>query len=361
MKKTLLVQLPGDDEPTRVSYHARSRQVVIVGADSELGSALALAMAAIGFHILGLGDAPTHDLVSCPRPENAPSPAACAPQHVTMPAPATRPSPAACAPQHVTTPAPATRPSPATSGQVSYSQTDYASFAIPDDCNLVLYCHDATRSPDRHLTALDTLCRTLAATRTGMNQIHVALFTPATACQTSARIRENAALQPHSHHDLLHAQAELLLHAWCFRSRTAILPNLFRHGELYGLSTGHIAASLRHARSGHPLQLPGLGNQKRTLTHLDDLAAAVATLLKDDFTPSPINLPGETLTVIDYLLPIADRFGVDLDMTPDSYSDDLPWGIGDCVLSAALFKSEAPTFRLRHRFRSWLASLADAF
>ena len=334
MKKTLLVQLPGDDEPTRVSYHARSRQVVIVGADSEQGSALALAMAAVGFHILGLGDAPTHDVVSCPRPENAPSPAACVPQHVT-------------------TPAPATRPSPAASGQVSYRQTDYASFAIPDDCNLVLYCHDATRSPDRHLAALDTLCRTLAATRTGMNQIHVALFTPATACQTSARIRENAALQPHTHHDLLHA--------WCFRSRTAILPNLFRHGELYGLSTGHIAASLRHARSGHPLQLPGLGNQKRTLTHLDDLAAAVATLLKDDFTPSPINLPGETLTVIDYLLPIADRFGVDLDMTPDCHSDDLPWGIGDCVLSSALFKSEAPTFRLRHRFRSWLASLPDAF
>ena len=311
MKKSLLVQLPGEDEPTLVSYHSRSRQVVIVGADSEQGTALAAAMADVGFQVLGYGEA--------------------------------------------------TQPT-AHHRLDDYRQTDYAvAPTVPDDCNLVLYCPDAARSPDRHLSVLDTLCRDLAVTRTGINQVHIALFTPATACQTSVRIRENAALQPHSHHDLLHAQAELLLHAWCFRSRTAILPNIFRHGELYGLDTGHIAACLRHARAGRPVQLPGLGNQKRTLTHLDDLAAAVATLLKDDFTPSPINLPGETLTVIDYLLPIADRFGVDLDMTPDCHSDDFPCGVGDCVLSSALFKSEAPTFRLRHRFRSWLASLPDAF
>lgn len=323
MKKSLLVHLPGEDEPTLVSYQSRSWQAVVIGADSPQGIALATAMTAVGFRVLGYGEAPQPTADRRPDDYRQTAPAAVFDD---------------------------------------YRQTDYAAApAVPDDCNLVLYCHDAARHPSRHVPLLDALCRSLAATRTDLNQVHVALLTPASACQTSARIRENASLHPHSPRELAAAQAELTLHAWCCQTHTAILPNIFRHGELYGLDTGHIAACLRHARAGRPVQLPGLGNQKRTLTHLDDLAAAVATLLKDDFTPSPINLPGETLTVIDYLLPIADRFGVDLDMTPDCHSDDFPWGVGDCVLSSALFKSEAPTFRLCHRFRSWLASLPDAF
>ena len=77
-------------------------------------------------------------------------------------------------------------------------------------------------------------------------------------------------------------------------------------------------------RRGFPasLTLPGLGSQKRTLTHVEDLADAAAALFKSDFAPSPVNLPGETHAVIDYLSPIADRFGVELAMIRDCHSEE---------------------------------------
>ncbi len=99
-------------------------------------------------------------------------------------------------------------------------------------------------------------------------------------------------------------------------------------------------------RRGFPasLTLPGLGSQKRTLTHVEDLADAAAALFKSDFAPSPVNLPGETHAVIDYLSPIADRFGVELAMIRDCHSEEFPWGFGGCVLSAAAFKAKLPGF-----------------
>ena len=241
------------------------------------------------------------------------------------------------------------------------AECDAERAAVPAECSQVLYCHDAAAEPDRHLAGLDALCGALAATRTAdaPSQVHVCLFTPASAFAGGApRVREEAAPRPHSLRELVCAQAELALQTWCFRTRTAILPQLFRHGELYGVSAGHVAECLRLAQARQPLTLPGLGAQKRTLTHVEDLADAAAALLKKDFAPSPVNLPGETLAVIDYMSPIADRYGVELAMGRDACSEAFPWGLGDCVLATAVAKAELPAFRPKHRFREWLQTNA---
>ena len=313
MRKRMQLQLPGEDKPAVISYQGRSRQAVVVGADTEMGCALSRALSAAGSKVIGLGEAPD-------------------PWHRRAEARRTK--------------------------QVEYRQTDYSSFGVPDECNLVLYCHDAAGDTARHGSILERLCGELAATRSDQNQVSVCVFTPSSACVPSGRtVREDAHLHPHSLRELACVQAEMALHAWYCKSNTVIQPLVFRHGELYGIEGGHVAACLRQAHDRPEcLLIPGLGNQRRTLTHIDDFADAVATLLKDDFMPSPINIPGENMDVIEYMGPIADLFGIELGMSPDCFSEDLPRGVGDCALSAALFKSELPAFRPKHSFRQWLSS-----
>ena len=326
MRKKITITLPGADAPAVLSYQGRSRQAVVVGADTEMGHALSSSLSAAGFQVIGLGEAPL----------------SCAPHHLSS---APRFSAAVpCAEARCT--------------EVEYRQTDYTKFNVPEECNLVLYCHDAAGDTARHGSILERLCGELAATRKDPNQVSVCVFTPSSACEPSGRtVREDARLHPHSLRELACVQAEMALHAWYCKSNTVILPVVFRHGELYGVEGGHVAACLRQAHDRPQYLLrPGLGNQRRTLTHIDDFADAVATLLKDDFLPSPINIPGENMDVIEYMGPIADLFGLELGMSRDCFSEDLPRGVGDCALSAALFKSEAPTFRPKHRFRQWLSS-----
>ena len=304
MKKKVLLNLPGEKEPAIVSYQGRSRQAVIIGVDTDMGCALARSLSTVGFQVIGLGEAEKT----------------------------------------------------ADDALAAYRKSDYATFGVPDECNLVLYCHDAMGDADRHVGILETLCRELAASRTDANQVHVCVFTPASACAAARRIREDTALLPHSLRDMVCVQAEMTLHAWCFKSRMTIIPQIIRHGELYGVEGGHVASCLRRAASGQDLLIPGLGNQKRTLTHIEDFADAAAKLLKDDFPPSPINIPGEEMDIIEYVSPIADRYDLKLLMSRDCFSEELPWGVGDCALSSALFKSEFPSFRLRHSFQKWLSS-----
>ncbi len=232
---------------------------------------------------------------------------------------------------------------------------------IPAECNLVLYCHNAAADTSLHAPRLEQLCRELATTRTPDRQVHVCAFTPVSTCEASTHIREEAALHPHSLRELAFAQAEMALHAWSAVSSATIVPHIFRNGELYGEVEGlspasHVSACLEQAREGRMLLLPGLGAQKRTLTHIDDFADAVTVLLKQGLFPSPINIPGETMRIIDYMNAIAEHFGVELSMSRDCRSEDLPRSFGDYGISASLFNSEV-AFKPHHRFKKWLDSV----
>ena len=298
------------------SSNGRSGLAVVVGADTAIGFAMAQSMRDGGFDVIGLGEA-----------EESP-----------------------CA------------------GLADYRKTDYSSYGIPQDCNLLLFCHDAALHASRHAAAMESLCRELAENRKDGKQIHVCVFTPANAYDANGRpVRETSPLCPHSLRELAHVQAEMILRTWFSLTHSTILPNVFRHGELYAdmpdamALAGHVNACLRLARTHGAMTFPGLGLQKRTLTHLDDFASAVAALLRKDCIPSVINIPGETMTIADYMNEICSRFGLEAVIGESAFDDDLPWGVGDRVLSATAFKAELPEFRMRHSFRKWLAGQHDVF
>ena len=83
----------------------------------------------------------------------------------------------------------------------------------------------------------------------------------------------------------------------------------------------------------------------------------VAAMLRQDFISSPVNIPGETFSILDYMIPL-DRYSDGEMVMSTQHDEDLPWGLGDRVVSASLFKSELK-YTPRHRFRNWAAAVPE--
>ena len=300
-------------EEMDLRYEGRSEDVIIIGVDTFIGSHLATVMADAGHQVIGYGAA---DMVALPV-------------------------------------------------AITYKKTDYLHYDLPSDCHLVCFCHDVALDREQHVKALSALCEHLAASHSQDNQVHLAYFSSTNICNANGRrIREDSEIYPHCLRDAAVAQAENLLKTWCSLSGNAIAPHVFRYGELYGeegrfpTPAGHVNECLAMARQGKSLLFYGNLNQKRTLTHIDDFAAAVAEVLRRGFTPSRVNIPGEHLMVVDFLMGISGHYGVDWEPTasrPPVVDENVPFASSDRLLNAAVFKSLVPDFKPKHKFANWLS------
>ena len=245
-----------------------------------------------------------------------------------------------------------------------YRPTDFRHFGIPADCTLVVYCQCLAIRPEQHLPGLEALCEELLARTPDAPQLRLAYPVTANAFENGPgrQLAESAPAKPHCRREMVAAQALMQLHAIAYLSHSRLLPFIIRHGELYGGDTaealaplpGHLAGCLSLAAAHQPLQLPGMGMHKRTLTHADDFAQAVAALLSSEGTfPETIDIPGEAMSLIDYMGAIADHFGVGLEGAENPYSDDYPWGIADRVLSPRRLNATI-RFKRRYSFLKWL-------
>ena len=296
------VKVPGVGDPMVLRMQARSQNVALIGSDSFIGGSLAKAMAAAGRHVMtSLAD-------------------------------------------------------------------NVADVSIPDGCNTVLFCHDVSLETERHAAMLDALCRRLAEKHADGNAIHVCLFTPAAVCQPSRGIvREDSPTRPNGRCGVAACHAELLLHAWQEMTSNAIISHIFRYGELYGepcgkeTGLGHLNAALQLARQSKPIPMRGFGLQKRTLTHIDDFSRAVATVLSEYGLPRIVNIPGERMTIAQYMNAIAAAFNVDLDYqaSKTDFDENLPPYSGDCVLSSSVFRGLV-TFKPQYKFMKWLFAMHNS-
>ncbi len=247
---------------------------------------------------------------------------------------------------------------------IACRKTDYLRYDIPESCRLIFFCHDVSQDCELHTKALSTLCEHLASTHAINKQVRLCYCSSANICNADGhRITENSEIYPHSLREEAIAHAELLLKAWCCMSRNAVAPHIFRHGELYGdadtitTTIGHVNECLSLARQGRDITFYGNLNQLRTLTHIDDFTSAVVAIALQDFIPSIINIPGERISVFEYLMAIAERYGVEWIPTakrPDVIDENNPAPSCDRILSSVVFKSLLPDFKPKHRFKKWL-------
>ncbi len=320
MQKTMEFTVPGVKGRMTGAYEGRSKNAVIIGVDTAIGYALAHSMYRAGFDVIGYGE----------------------------------------------------REASPCGWLKEYHLTDYKSYdGIPEECNRLLFCHDAALHTERHVPALEALCRKLAENRMEKHgrQIMVCLFTPANACECKGRlITEEAGLLPRSRRDVAYAHAELTMHAWYVLAKTNILPKFFRYGELYADMpdelplAGHVMACLKKVRRHERLVSPGLGNLRRQVTHLEDFANMVAAAVKQDFMPSVTNIAGEPMSVIDYMIPLEDSPDKEMLMDIGHYDDDYPDGVGDRVLYSPQFQPGRKFFlgyRPCHKYEEWAASLPE--
>ncbi len=247
---------------------------------------------------------------------------------------------------------------------IAYCKTDYLRYDIPESCRLVFFCHDVSQDRELHTKALSALCEHLSSTHAMNKQVCLCYCSSANICNADGhRITENSEIYPHCLRDAAVAHAELLLKTWCCMSRNAVSPHVFRHGELYDdadtitTTAGHVNECLSLARQGKDIEFYGNLNQLRTLTHIDDFASAVTSIALQDFIPFVVNIPGEKISVVEYLMAIAERHGVEWIPTakrPDAIDENNPAPSCDRVLSSVVFKSLLPDFKPKHRFKKWL-------
>ena len=289
-----------------------SKEAVVVGADTFIGSHLTKSLVASGHEVVALG---TADAASLPIP-------------------------------------------------CSYQTTDYLHYNLSSDCNLVFFCHDVASDRDLHIRALSALCEHLADIHSIDRQVHICYFSSTNICNANGhRISEDSEIYPHCLRDAAIVQAEMILKTWCSLSRNAVSPHVFRYGELYGeadafpTSAGHVNECLTLARQGKTLVFYGNLNQARTLTHIDDFTEAVVAILRRGLTPSRVNIPGEKVMVVDFLRRISEHYGVEWEPTiqrPAIVNENVPFLACDRLLNAAVFKSFVSDFKPKHKFANWL-------
>lgn len=221
---------------------------------------------------------------------------------------------------------------------------------------VLFFAHDVASSFHEHIASLDACCRRLVAAG---RPVIIVYPSSANICECRrGRIRENSTTLPHCDRERAICDAEALLRSFAADSRGLITPLILRHGELYGDApvapiSGHLNSLLSIARAGRPLPLPGLGLQKRTLTHIDDFAAAALSLLAVPDLPTVVNIPGETSSIIDYSVAVATRYSVDIETSAPVFDDNITPFAPSRLLSNSLFKSLS-SFTPKHSFARWL-------
>lgn len=247
-----------------------------------------------------------------------------------------------------------------------YSVSDYREWDIPDKkYSWFMLCHDPRTGYGEHIDLIRSLCEYLLPDK---RSVRICYLSSASICASSGRaIRETSGISPHNALEAAIASAEHWLQAYCCQSEGRLLPFIFRLGDVYGDELGSAPAYggvvnryIRDAMAGKVLNIPGLGNTFRSLSHIGDVCEAAIKLMEADVPPRCANIPGERYSMIDIAVAISDRFGNEISISDGSeFGSDYSPCAGHRNLSASLFK-KIVDFTPTHSFKKWLATLPPA-
>ena len=247
--------------------------------------------------------------------------------------------------------------------QIKYSVTDYLTWHLPvTDYDWIIICLDPAQNSKKYLGSIQGLCNYIES-----NKITAPICYPSSymICETNSKraISENVRITPHSEYEMNIAAAELYLTMRSYRTDGLLLSYILRMGELYGqeITFGYIVATpglineyWKNAMAGNSLDMYGLGLKKRTVTHIADACRFAIKYMNLDFAPRIINVPGERMQVVDFLMAIASHYNVNTSLVSPAQNNIFCNRFsGNQVLSDKLAKALVK-YEHRYTFKRWL-------
>ena len=249
--------------------------------------------------------------------------------------------------------------------QVHYSQSDFASWDFADKSfDWFMICLTPAMNTISYLTALKSFCDYI-----DQNQLspHVCFPSSFMICESKSHksISEECILDPHSEYEMNLAMAEQYLNMRSCHLETNLLPYVVRLGEVYGdeiqrddatILPGMINSAWQAAIAGEPITMYGLGEKKRTFTHIADACRFVIEYLKLDFAPRKVNVPGEKMRLVEAIMAMAVQYDVETPLAAATQNNVFfNKFAGDQVLSEALAK-KLIAYEPRFNFKRWLSA-----
>ena len=173
-------------------------------------------------------------------------------------------------------------------------------------------------------------------------------------------ISEDTIVSPRTELDLSLATAENLLEVMRNNRRNLAEVAVVRIGVPYGNETGvddygvFVNQAVKKAISGDSIELP-VHQAKRSFTHISDICDSIIKVMSLKFCPELVNIPGEVLTIRDFVNVVSESFDVKRESAYGLYNDQ-DFFLGDQHLSDELF-NQTVSFSRKYSLEKWLNGL----
>ncbi len=222
----------------------------------------------------------------------------------------------------------------------------------------IFICLDPEVGFEQYTVKVKKICDTLVSEDYSGD---VCLLSSASLCmpEYDCQVTENTIVYPRNEHDLALATAENMLNVLACKQEVYITPHIMRIGVPYGNEfpnlQDHCVVNQMTANGKENLniQIPMLGDSKRSLSHISDICQSVISLINAEYCPPLVNIPGEEMTFAEIGSAVAEKYHVSFCEKGLTFHDAKDFFAGDQKLSSAYF-NELVTYTPKYAFKQWL-------
>lgn len=175
-------------------------------------------------------------------------------------------------------------------------------------------------------------------------------------------ISEDTIVSPRTEMDLSLATAENLLEVMRNNRRNLAEVTVARIGVPYGNETGiddlnvFVNQAVKQAIVREAIGLPA-HQAKRSFAHISDICDSIIKVMSLKFCPELVNIPGEVLTIRDFVNVVSESFDVKRESAYGLYNDQ-DFFLGDQHLSDELF-NQTVSYSRKYSLKKWLNGLKN--
>lgn len=228
---------------------------------------------------------------------------------------------------------------------------------IVSDCLFV--CIDPSIGFDKYVKWLRAFCKEIIAKEFWGR---ICFLSSGSICRSRCDepISEDTIVSPRTEMDLSLATAENLLEVMRNNRRNMAEVTVVRIGVPYGNETDaddslvFVNQAVKKVIAGETIALPA-HQAKRSFTHISDVCDSIIKVMSLKFCPELVNIPGEILTIRDFVKAVSESFDVKRESAYGLYNEQ-DFFLGDQHLSNELF-NQTVSYSRKYSLKKWLNGL----